>query len=195
VKREQADDRGTPSGVGGGLDEFKGPAFAGGEAQRLRDSHSWWIRLLGRAHLCSTHPISTTHRFQSTDRCMSRRHSFLFWTDRLVLPSGQHICAFVPTGVITESHLILSLAEQLRFPSYFGENWNALEECLRDLSWLEERIVIVVHNDVPDIPDHSLRVYIDILDNCVKDWGIDESHQLMVFFPFFSKNAVEDALK
>ena len=33
----------------------------------------------------------------------------------------------------------------LQFPNYFGRNWNALDECLTDFSWLpQERIIVVI---------------------------------------------------
>ncbi|WP_179816449.1 barstar family protein [Allostreptomyces psammosilenae] len=35
----------------------------------------------------------------------------------------------------------------LRFPSYFGRNWDALRDCLRDLSWIPARHYLVVVRD------------------------------------------------
>ena len=46
--------------------------------------------------------------------------------------------------------LLRALAEGLKFPPYFGHNWDALEECLRDLSWLPAgQPVEIVHDDLP----------------------------------------------
>jgi RNAse (barnase) inhibitor barstar len=47
-------------------------------------------------------------------------------------------------GVEEESILFSRIASALSFPDYFGMNWNALIDCLRDLSWLNPKGVLVV---------------------------------------------------
>lgn len=47
----------------------------------------------------------------------------------------------------TRSRLFQEWAAALQFPLYFGQNWAALDECLRDLAWIRrERVVVVVSN-------------------------------------------------
>lgn len=43
-------------------------------------------------------------------------------------------------GTIIEDKQMLMdvISEGFEFPDYFGGNWDALDECLRDLSWLKE---------------------------------------------------------
>jgi hypothetical protein len=54
-------------------------------------------------------------------------------------------------GVKDESGLLSKLARDLNFPDYFGMNWNALIDCLRDLSWLSPRGVLVVLENSGDL--------------------------------------------
>ena len=39
-------------------------------------------------------------------------------------------------SIETQEHLFSALAKEMRFPDYFGMNWDALDECLRDMEWL-----------------------------------------------------------
>lgn len=38
--------------------------------------------------------------------------------------------------ITTEEQLFSALAKEMKFPSYFGRNWDAVDECLRDMTWL-----------------------------------------------------------
>jgi len=38
--------------------------------------------------------------------------------------------------VKTDKELFSVVAEAMKFPDYFGNNWDALDECLSDLDWL-----------------------------------------------------------
>lgn len=63
------------------------------------------------------------------------------------------------------SGLMDEFAAALQFPSYFGENWPAFQECLEDMEWLPagKGIVIAVADAgqvLSDEPDVELRVLI-----------------------------------
>ncbi|MBL8830169.1 MAG: barstar family protein [Planctomycetaceae bacterium] len=71
----------------------------------------------------------------------------------------------VPSGVRSKEKLLGIIAQQLNFPRYFGWNWDAFEECLRDLSWYTEpRKIILVHHAWPfGSASHNREVYRSIL--------------------------------
>ena len=47
----------------------------------------------------------------------------------------------------TPDELFNEFAQIMEFPSYFGYNWAALDECLNDLSWLPANAYIIVIRD------------------------------------------------
>jgi RNAse (barnase) inhibitor barstar len=54
-------------------------------------------------------------------------------------------------GVQEKSELLARIASAMKFPDYFGMNWDALDECLRDLSWLNPRGVLLVLENSRDL--------------------------------------------
>lgn len=48
-----------------------------------------------------------------------------------------------------KSSLLTQLAAALAFPDWFGHNWDALSDCLNDLSWMpaEGRLILLEHCD------------------------------------------------
>jgi RNAse (barnase) inhibitor barstar len=68
--------------------------------------------------------------------------------------------------------LLAGVARALEFPDYFGENWDALEECLRDMSWRGGRISLSIeHADA--IPADLLAIFIDIAAQMAEQWACE----------------------
>ena len=97
---------------------------------------------------------------------------------------------FVPTGIYEAEHLLSTVAQVLRFPGYFGMNWNALSDCLRDFHWLDEKHVVLVHQDLPALLEADLAHYLDVLRDASTDWADGEEHEFVVVFPTATETAV-----
>jgi hypothetical protein len=87
--------------------------------------------------------------------------------------------------------LLRSFYYLLWFPGYFGFNWNALSDCLRDLSWIPCQKVVLVHEALPGLPREELRIYLRVLSDAVLDWSNDDAHELEVIFRASDKMVVE----
>ena len=112
---------------------------------------------------------------------MNRASSFHFTdTPRI---SAKAFVARIPAGLASVEALLHALYEQARLPGYFGFNWNALSDCLRDLHWIDCHEVVLVHSDVPKLAPEDLRNYIEVLAECVASWRPGEEHSLEVVFP------------
>ena len=89
----------------------------------------------------------------------------------------------VPMELSDKDALFRWYADALDMPEYFGANWDALDECLRDLSWVKERRLVLFHRDVPlaaNLKDRNN--YVEVLANAATDWKPGEDHELVVAF-------------
>lgn len=63
--------------------------------------------------------------------------------------SGLSVSEIECAGANSKQLLLGAIARALRFPAYFGYNWDALLDCLRDLEWLPDasRLIVFRHFD------------------------------------------------
>ena len=89
----------------------------------------------------------------------------------------------VPVELPDKDALVSWYAGALGMPEYFGANWDAFDECLRDLSWINERRVVLYHQVVPlEANPKDQKIYIEVLASAVRDWKPGEAHELVVAF-------------
>ena len=72
----------------------------------------------------------------------------------------------VPSGLTQKDELFSFYATAFCFPGYFGYNWDALDECLRDMqNWHpKERCFTLLHQDIPLVATlNDAKVYLEIL--------------------------------
>ena len=79
----------------------------------------------------------------------------------------------MPRGIRSKEKLLMILADKLRLPGYFGGNWDALEDSLRDLTWLPaKQAVIIVHEDLPfGAGGENRGIYLAILHEAAMHWA------------------------
>jgi uncharacterized membrane protein len=79
--------------------------------------------------------------------------------------------ALIPAGLSTKEAVLDRIAAALKFPESFGRNWDALDECLADLSWIPEKRIVIFHPDLP-LAGHptDLKTYVSCLGDAVGDW-------------------------
>src|SRR5262245_23618135 len=110
---------------------------------------------------------------------------FLYQSGLPLECSAEAMIVRIPARIPDKHQLLETLARGLEFPSYFGWNWDALDECLRDLSWIQQpRQIVLMHEDIPfQAGSDNRAIYLDILKEAVATWGPNQAHELFVMFP------------
>ncbi len=102
--------------------------------------------------------------------------------------------ARVAKNVFDTRELITSAGTGLHFPRFFGKNFDAFWDCVRDLE-LEEKAVVILHQDLPNIPEEDLAVWLDLLRDAILYWRDHaEEHTLAVWFPEDARERIEAVL-
>lgn len=78
--------------------------------------------------------------------------------------------AVVPP-VADKRSLLDALADILALPSWFGRNWDALEECLGDLDNLPPRPRVLVFDSLDDLPTADRRIAVELLAGAALRWA------------------------
>ena len=83
-------------------------------------------------------------------------------------------CFAIDGAAVTDKKSFLECsAAIMRFPAYWGQNWDAFEECLFDLSWAPAVGYVLLYDDVENFARQSPQewsVAYDILTEAVSRW-------------------------
>jgi len=82
-------------------------------------------------------------------------------------------------GVTGKGQLLERIARTLHFPDWFGHNWDALKDCLADLSWLGGSGHVLLFRDYSQVPPGDLGALIEILASSAEVWAAHDE-------PFFA---------
>ena len=69
-----------------------------------------------------------------------------------------------------KASLLAALGQALHFPDYYGGNWDALDECLADLSWHEGPLQVAITH-AESFPTELRDTLIDIFLDAARQWA------------------------
>jgi hypothetical protein len=74
-------------------------------------------------------------------------------------------------GATDKDALVARVAKALEFPAWFGGNWDALEDCLGDLSWTTAAGHVLLFEGATDVPLVERGTLVDILASAAASWA------------------------
>jgi hypothetical protein len=75
------------------------------------------------------------------------------------------------SGCRDKQALMERVARALEFPDWFGGNWDALEDCLGDLSWRAPAPQVLLFEGHELLPREDVAVLLDILGSSAEYWA------------------------
>jgi RNAse (barnase) inhibitor barstar len=86
-------------------------------------------------------------------------------------------------NIARKEQLLNHVATALRFPEHFGGNWDALEECLTDLEWVDAEGYVLYYDHIDALlaahPD-QFETLVEILRDAVQSWKDDGTAMIVL---------------
>ena len=97
----------------------------------------------------------------------------------------------IPKNIDNKAELFDFFSKKFEFPFYFGENWDALYDCLTDLSWINEKKITIVHEDIPMKSTEEKKKYIELLLDVLNEFSKNKTLVIAIKFPESCKKEIE----
>ena len=92
------------------------------------------------------------------------------------------LCRVDLSGCTDNAGLLRRLAFALRLPPDFGDNWDALADCLRDPAWRPAWGHVFVFENPEGLPAHDAAILRGVLDDAAT-FAIEHDRPFFAFFP------------
>lgn len=89
---------------------------------------------------------------------------------------GFKLFRLIGSEIRNKDALFEALNRTMKFPAYFGGNWDALEECLRDLEWSPAEGYVILFEEPMYLFEASCDVFVTFLEVVIAvsvEWATD----------------------
>lgn len=119
---------------------------------------------------------------------------FEYFDDKVEIFGGKGLSLRIPRNISSKGKLLDVYAEKIGGREH-PRNWDALTDILRDLSWISEREISIVHRDIPMERDKlACRTYLEIMLFIMDYWEHCSTHKIHIFFPVSKSRAIESLI-
>lgn len=86
---------------------------------------------------------------------------------------GFHVFYINGMDVKSKAEFLQAAAETMKFPDYFGDNWDAFNDCITDLSWIaaDGYILLYTHpNNLANSDPLEWSIALDVFQDAIEYW-------------------------
>jgi RNAse (barnase) inhibitor barstar len=95
----------------------------------------------------------------------------------ILLKAGIHsaVVSYIKLDSISEVELSMlrQIDQEFHFPDYFGYNWNAVDECIQDLSWLPAKgycCFLLNSNEFESFDKEEFDIMLQVFESACEAW-------------------------
>ncbi len=93
--------------------------------------------------------------------------------EQIAAEPGTKVFYFDGKKINSKETFLSKAAEVMQFPTYFGANWDAFDECITDLTWCpaERYVILYDHAEIfAQAEPTQYQIALDILNSAKKYW-------------------------
>jgi RNAse (barnase) inhibitor barstar len=85
-------------------------------------------------------------------------------------------------NIARKEQLLNHVATALHFPKDFGHNWDALEECLTDMDWVDAEGYLIYYEHIEALQSagDQFDTFVEILRDAVQSWKEDDTAMIVL---------------
>lgn len=118
---------------------------------------------------------------------------FFYLKNEMVDREDYAVVVSVNENINSKDELFRVFLSFLKFPSYFGFNWDAFYDCLCSLEYLHGKKILILHEDVPfERCEEDRAAYLDILLDVEANLLKDNFYEIHIAFPIKCKDLIDN---